>query len=130
MSDQWTSRKPMNIHGLFQHEMYEPPKTPANRWDAQRRADGSPQTRHGASALHPPMQGTDLRIHDVKEQVAKALPKQKERTIEDAEAVVKAFLSTSPAIEAVAKSNEASKAIRGKLAETSNALLASLGKAK
>jgi predicted metal-binding transcription factor (methanogenesis marker protein 9) len=76
------------------------------------------------------MQGTDLRIHDVKEQVAKALPKQKERTIEDAEAVVKAFLSTSPAIEAVAKSNEASKAIRGKLAETSNALLASLGKAK
>lgn len=123
----WTSRKPMNINGLFQHDMHEPVKSPNNRWKAQRDADGSPHTRHGASALMPPTQGTNLSIHDVKEQVSKALPEVKERTVEDAEAVVKAFMSYNPNVEVVAKSNEASKAMREKVAESGKALLAALG---
>ena len=126
--DNWTTRKPMNIQGLFTHELHEPVKVPANRWKAQRDADGTPHTRHGASALHPPDAGPTLVIGDARPAIAKALPSVPKRKLEDAEAVVKAFLSKTDQAAAVFKSNEVSKSLRTNVEESGKALLAALNK--
>lgn len=64
---QFSPKRPMNLDGIFTHveEDFTAFKRPAtNRWTAQRDADGSPHTRHGASALTPPMAGPNLYIKD------------------------------------------------------------------
>ncbi len=70
---EWWSPKPLNHEinkgGIFSYDddtaEVKIEKSEPNSWKQQRDLDGSPHTRHGASALTPPLAGPKLFIADM-----------------------------------------------------------------
>lgn len=100
----WSPKREVNLTGIFSYNETEVTVEKSNRWQQQRALDGTPYTRHGASALTPPLAGPKLYLNGLeksmddpdleKDLAADTAPPESKKSL-DPSVVVKAYLSAA-----------------------------------
>lgn len=112
--------RPMGVDGIFSYEsdVVVKSETP-NRWVQQRNEDGTPHTKHGASALTPPPAGPQLRLNDL-EKSKKESKNEEPAEVIDPDKIVKSYLEKSGMMGAMKQGVAAGKAAAGKVTQAAN----------